>query len=193
MKTQKRTPIVSALGTLSLIIMLAFSINSCQKDDLTTTGNSSSNGTDQSLGKSVANTLPYLGPALIRIDHLAGMTQEPDFSVTLYNNGAIVFEGRRNVSLIGQARLAAKFETIVTVKKLITASEFFNMKVKTTNVLDAAKTITTCSMKQSAATDASFSAKTRSLIDYNNGYPRDLYTLRTEIEKLLDIQKFIGK
>ena len=117
----------------------------------------------------------------------------PDYKVTVYSNGLVSFTGRKNVEFIGHALLKVSEEDMILIKKLIANANFFNMTDKKLNAQDMPATTTTCSMMQQLSIDASFSYQTKSLIDYNNGYPRALYTLRTSIENQLPIKELIGK
>ena len=42
------------------------------------------------------------GFSMIKIDHQAGRTRLPDYSVTINSDGIVQFEGRRNVAKIGK-------------------------------------------------------------------------------------------
>ena len=194
MKTQQ-TSAKSALATLTIIIMLAFTFSSCQKEETATPANSANHEYPaESTERAAADArIPAPGMAFITIDHMAVKSMSPDYKVTVYSNGLVSFTGRKNVEFIGHALLKVSEENMIIIKKLIANANFFNMTDKKLNAQDMPATTTTCSMMQQLSIDASFSYQTKSLVDYNNGYPRALYTLRTSIENQFPIKELIGK
>ena len=193
MKTQNISPIKSGLTTLALIIMIAFTFNSCQKDDLTSMNNEGNQNSSNSSISDAGAKMPSAGMALVKIDHMAAKSMQPDYSVTVTSNGNIVFEGRRNVKFIGRTYLLASDESMLTIKKLIANSNFLNIVVKNEFAMDAPQVTTTCTLKQQPSSEATYAYTVKSLTDINNGYPKVLYTFRTSIEKQLQIQGLIGK
>ena len=195
MKTQSSNTAKSRLATLTIIIMLAFAFNSCQKDEtpvLETTPAENHQFPVETINRSATTANTALAVVMVKIEHLAIKSSQADYMVTLYTDGTIIFNGRKNVKYTGIARLQATTESMLSISALIRNSNFFTMSQSTKFAEDLPVTITTCAQMQQTADVRTPAYKTKSLSDYNNGYPKALCALRMNIERQLQIQDLIG-
>lgn len=126
------------------------------------------------------------------INHLSGRALSmPDYEVRLLSNRTVIFEGRRNVRFIGRFQFMIDGATYVKVTSLFDRANFFAMKDNVPPMLDVPEVFTTYTIKSEEADAEQVQWKSRTLKDI--GYmPKDLVTLRTNVEKVLGIEKYIN-
>jgi hypothetical protein len=187
------------LVVFSLTIYSLFFFASCQKENVITPSKESiamserqiepagndiiqCHAADVALSQSVA-TKSYL---ILKIDHRAAMSFTPDYSVSLFSDGRVVYDGRRNVFFIGNKELKTSSDNIQVIKNLFTRSGFFAMTEDIPNMIDLPLVYTTYS-EQGPAGDAQ-----KMLRDVDSGYPLPLYSLRVKAESMLNISWLIN-
>lgn len=195
MKTHQKSLLKSASTVLALILFV-LTINGCQKDDLSKVSPAAHQNSSSRSSQNKASNVPSLGMALINIDHQAVKSLSPEYSVTVFSSGVVVFIGKRNVAFTGRSMLSISRETMLEVKKLIQSAYFLSIVPRNESYPDRPFTTTTCTLRQQPTVDAVNGENiytTKSLTDYNDGNPRALYILRTSVEKILPIQELIAK
>ena len=195
MKTLKNIRIQNSIAA-TVIVSLLF-LSSCQKEDLvtTTSGNvtTSDNAKHDPQGKRhqvhpAADARFELPEAqstiMIKIDHIAGRTHAPDYSVSIKFDGTIIFEGRRNVAYLDTKEWRLASDKFMNVKQLFENSGFNSIENHLSELADVPMVYTTWS--------ASAAQRSKTLFDYNDGYPEGLISLRQKAESILDLGQYIG-
>ncbi len=202
MNTQ-RNSIGKMAGMLLLFLVASlFMSTGCQKDDLMTNGSIStvySNGTDRLVnpGDIVSNRLI----PILTIRHESARTAAKDYVFNVYANGTASFIGVRNVAFVGEKRWDVTGATYKEFVSLMQYSNFFNIVDNNQQTPDLPQTITTyteyinepieISNPGNPASKPNLS-RTKSLVDFNNGTPIELFRLRTTIEKIFKISDLVG-
>ena len=177
----------------SFIVLVLF-VSSCKKDDLTSTnsGNSSSSdvarqalqNNDQQAAYGTSFQQVAEQTVMMRINHIAARSQFPDYSITIKFDGTIIFEGRRNVAFIGTKEWKLAGDKFMNVKQLFDHSGFNSIEDRLSLLADAPMVATTWC--------ASSVQLPRTLIDYYQGYPEGLISLREKAENILNLVEFVS-
>ena len=117
---------------------------------------------------------------MLVIEHNAVRSNLPDYIVTLRRNGAVEFEGRKNVSHIGRYKMQAEEGTVSYIKNMFEAANFFNIQ-QVPIQWDA----------PNVATTYSNGIRSKTLIDFNKGIPQLLIQIRKKAEEKLNISRYI--
>ena len=202
MKTQKITSGKNGFTVLSMATAIIFLMASCQKDQLPNPLNAANANTILSSNRS-SKPSPYIPAyAMITIMHDGGHSiSNPGYSVTAYSNGIAVFNGYRNVAKIGEVKFQLSKDQLLAVETEINKSRFLSIADDLTYIPDAPYVTTTCTISLTPKTDVTNAdvvnlnpadrSITKSLIDYNEGYPASLIALRTEVENTLNISMYV--
>ena len=118
---------------------------------------------------------------MLSIEHNCIETSQPDYSVMLFTDGAVVFAGRNNVSFIGRIMYKTDHATVLYIKNLFESAHFFQIQGLSLNALDAPYAITTYTNEWNS----------KKLIDFNNGTPQMLIQIRSKAEEKLGVAKYI--
>lgn len=197
MKTIKNFNLKNSLS----ISFAAFALllASCKKDDLaTTSANESTKSASAKYampGQAKQSTLKNITRdhdpkikevfSMITIDHIAARTHAPDYCVTVKSDATVIFEGRRNVALVGTKEWKLNAEQFHALKDMFEHSGFNSIEDNLSLLADVPMVSTTWSNSL-----ADFS---RTLIDYNQGYPEALISLRNKAEDMLDLSKYVNR
>jgi hypothetical protein len=186
MKTAKR--LQHSLRILFPIVVTAFVISSCQKDELfpaSPPASSSNNTVTEAVA--VPQEMPY---AVIKINHLAGRGPQYDYQVAVYSSLNVTFEGRRNTAFIGTKTFKIDETTFVMLKDMFVASHLFDLTP------ESAPSVVTSELADVPQVFTSFDkdgSNTVTLTDYYNPEATpELIKLRTQAEALLKIGYLIN-
>lgn len=191
---------------LSFMFSLLFYLTSCKKDDIevpskVSTGASErqikSNHDDVSKGNAEkVNQLKFIPPnanqgkiaadVLIKIDHQAARSKAPDYVVTVFSNGKVVFEGRRNVTFIGPKEMKIDKSTVEELKRLFTEANFSGIEDALPYIADIPTVYTTYNGPDPVGDVIN------TLKDYNDGIPLELIALRIKTESILNISHLVN-
>lgn len=122
---------------------------------------------------------------LVSISHQPGYTvnPEPDYTISLYNNGEVVFQGVSDVAKIGTYRYNVSLDVVNNIQNLL-SPVFYNIKDLLTAIPDSPDVITTYQLAEDIAPV--------SLIDNGQNYPLPLIELRKQVETMLRDQSYVG-
>lgn len=177
-------------SSLLLTFFLAFIMAGCQKEQLPIPGSSSYS---EALGNEKLSRPEIRPNEIIRIDHQAARSFLPDYMVSLYDNGTVVFYGRKNVANYGKVTYRISESTMQEFSQIVKATDFFNISDTLTYQQDRPLTITTFSFPIHPAGEPWFDSAAKSLIDYNGTYPEALIGMRVKVERLLKTSELIGR
>jgi hypothetical protein len=182
-----------------LMIYSLFFFASCQKENVITPSKENiamaerklepvDNDVVQSDAADVVLSHPIITKSylMLKIDHRAAMSFNPDYSVSVSSDGNVEFEGRRNVFFIGKKKLKISSNEVQMLKYLFIRTEFFSMNEDIPNIIDLPIVYTTYS-EQSPAADSE-----KTLRDDNSGQPLQLFSLRVQAESILNISWLIN-
>lgn len=182
MKTSKTLSpkMKNILICFSLSSALALLMAGCQKEESVQPASESNEYSDQ---KQIL--LSEAAFESIIIDHYSGTSILPDYSVKVSADGQGVYEGKRNVAVIGKVPLDVSEATIKSLKELFSHSNFFKMRDEVIFAPDLPINTTTYANKGGADF-------TKTLHD-RDANPAELVSLRNKVEYLLNISKYIIK
>lgn len=169
------------------VIVLASIYVSCQKDDLISPATSSLSTPTLKVSATHLNNSPETEIprfVIFKVSHQSGNSQElPSYNVSLYNDGLVLFEGLRNVKVEGIHDYRISPSILEIVKADLAGSSFYSINDNLGIVPDLACCVTTL---QLAADQES-----KTLVDYNNGFPVELISIREKVEGILNDNIFI--
>ncbi len=174
----------------AMTIIVMFS--GCQKDDMTPSGNVSDANSVSRIdprGLAVEVTRPF---EVFRIDHQAGRTVQPAYIVSLMSNGTLTFVGVRNVAHLGKVSMDVGNSTLAKFNKLMSDVDFYKIEDNNVYSPDLPLVITTYHQPKAGTINPDYDYITKSLIDFNNGYPSELIKLRLTAEKIFDVARLVG-
>jgi hypothetical protein len=189
MKTTKST--LQIPRNLAGIIMIVFIFSSCSKDELLPASPPSSATSHTVTGEQVqpAENPVNLSYQAITINHIAARTSLPDYEVTVYSDGNVIFEGRRNTAFTGTKNFKIDERTFSMLTDMFVSSHLFDVpqaagSVPVSELADVPEVLTTF-------TNGNHPAIT--LTDYNDTHAMpELISLRTHAEDLLNIDHLIS-
>ncbi|MEP7167808.1 MAG: DUF6438 domain-containing protein [Bacteroidota bacterium] len=164
----------------SLSGSLALLMAGCQKEESVQPASESNDYSDQ---KQIL--LPEAVFESISIDHYAGTSLLPDYSVKVSADGQGVYEGNRNVAVIGKVRFDVSEATLKSLKEMFSHSNFFRMRDEIIFAPDLPVNTTAYASKGGADF-------TKTLHD-RDAKPAELASLRNKVEDLLHISKYVLK
>jgi len=177
----------STLPILSIAIVLMLYCTGCQKEDIPVPLDASKN---ISTGQT-SRTIPPLY-TVISITHDGGYSvSAANYRVTVMSNGIAIFNGYRNVAKIGEVKFDLTEEKLLKIEELIKKYDFFSITDDLKYIPDLPYVTTTCALPQTNSV-AEVADHSRSLIDYNKGYPEALIQLRKDVELLLNISSYVN-
>jgi hypothetical protein len=176
--------------TLIGIVMIVFIFSSCSKDELfqaSSTASASHTVTGAQV-QPAANPV-NLSYQAITINHLAARTTLPDYEVTVYSDGNVIFEGRRNTAFIGTKNFKIDERTFSKLTDMFSSSHLFD-------VPQAAGSVPGSELADVPEVLTSFTNGIHppvTLTDYNDSHAMpELISLRTRAEALLNIDYLIS-
>ena len=119
---------------------------------------------------------------VIEIDHQAFRSHLPDYKVTVQSNGMIIFEGRRNVTVMGKRFFEVPKSTMKFLEEVIKEEGFFSIHSQLVLHPDSPYSLTSIRMNRNE--------RFKSLADDNSG-PEKLIRIRSAIESILEIERFV--
>jgi len=183
MKTTKSVTAKSKTSIVSfaLIIVSAFLIASCQKEEEQPTASSANNASEMAKGFDHPLPVPTIAFTSIKINHIAARSLNPDYSITIYANGSGVYEGRRNVHIMGVKHFEMDKRTLEYISDLSLRINFFDIRAIDFNIPDLPIVATTFTNSEG----------TKTLAD-SEGVPEVLVAFRTKIETALNMSKLVS-
>lgn len=129
---------------------------------------------------------------VIKIDHLGNKAVlAPDYSVTVYNDRRVVYEGRKNVGTLGLKEMKLTEEAYANVIYLFEIANFYGINDNILLIPDAPEVFTTYAQKNAMTVSANVDMLvSKTLHDYGTE-PEKLVNLRTNAEKMLGIDQFL--
>ncbi len=176
----------STFPILSIMIVAILYCTGCQKEDMPVPMGATNNSGDR---QTPLSTSPLY--TVIKINHSGGFsTSGLSYDITVMSNGVAVFNGYRNVAKIGEVKFEVPREKMLQIAGLIKRYEFFSIEDDLSYIPDLPCVTTTCTLPET--TPAEVADHSRSLIDYNKGYPAALIGLRTDVELVLNISSYVN-
>ncbi|MEP7170816.1 MAG: DUF6438 domain-containing protein [Bacteroidota bacterium] len=189
---------------LSLMISSLFFLASCQKEEQSLPSSENNSNGDRQVQNGAKPSLPDVKNGIggvvaltdraishrvifemIKINHIAGRSMNPDYSVTVFSDGKVEYDGRRNVAVKDKVIMQIKDVTVKELRNLFEASKFFSLDDRLSIVADIPQVLTTFN-------DSDIAEKApKTLIDYNHGYPAELIALRIRTESILNIAPLV--
>jgi hypothetical protein len=140
-------------------------------------GSPESGPEQQNVGAIPAGTLN-----VIRIDHFAGRSRLPDYSVTVRSDGLVIYEGRENVRVRGRQTFMMTDITVPVLKEIFDRKGFFHIVPDFVHHADMPYVVTSY--------QPTLLRKAKSTAD-NHSIPATLVGIRQEVETLLGIDRFV--
>jgi Domain of unknown function (DUF6438) len=119
---------------------------------------------------------------VIRIDHFAGRSRLPDYSVTVRSDGLVIYEGRENVRVRGRQTFMMTDITVPVLKEIFDRKGFFHIVPDFVHHADMPYVVTSY--------QPTVLRKAKSIAD-NLTIPATLIGIREEVETLLGIDRFV--
>lgn len=191
MKT-KSLQIMKISGRISVILMLgAFLLfqASCQKEDIVP-----SKGiiAQQAINDNLKKPVPL---PTIYIDHMGMRSNLPQYSVTVYANGNVVFYGRKNTAITGELSFSVTDGTIRELRNMYQQSGLFDDNERSNSALQKSSPNQSTIISDMPFVLTSFSyfgdGVVVTLRDVSDSNLTALIQLRTITEKVLQINKYV--
>ncbi|MFI5220067.1 MAG: DUF6438 domain-containing protein [Bacteroidia bacterium] len=125
---------------------------------------------------------PEVPFTLIEIDHQALRSHLPDYKVTVQSNGMIIFEGRRNVTVMGKRYFEVPKSTLIILEEIFKEDGFYAIQSHLVLHPDAPYVLTSFRMYRDA--------RLKTLAD-DNSNPESLIRIRSAVEEVLEIQRYV--
>ena len=173
--------IKSATAGLTFFMCGALLITACQKEDMQQPSYTTVAASENQ--RLIDQVLPIdlLAFSLIKIDHLSARSFMPDYCVTVSADGIASFEGRRNVGVLKTVKFKLTKDQLSAINELCLQTNFFKIEDLDLNIPDMPIVTTTFSNSEQKAMNSD-----------SGGVPAELVSFRTQIEKLLNISKFVN-
>lgn len=185
---------ITTLNLTALAIISLLTLSSCDKTEVPIPGLNEAHKTEANLTKApVSGSNSDIAPplmnqnryAIVSIQHQPGYTANPtpDYIVTLYNNGDVIFQGLNGVTKLGTYKYNVSLDVVNNVQNLL-SPVFYKIKDVLTDVPDVPDVITTYQMAEDIAP--------MTLIDNGQNYPVQLIELRKNVESMIKDQPYVG-
>lgn len=179
---------------LLLLVMLGFffmATTSCEKDDSLANISSMNVNSTQRIGNPNQSQVDRMAP-ILTIRHESARTSAHDYIFIVYPNGKAIFTGIRNVAVVGEHQVSVSKAQFNMFLNLMENSNFFEINDDNIWTPDLPLTVTTYTAITSVSPERADASRTKSLVDFNNGTPAELFNLRNSVEKIFDISKLVG-
>lgn len=176
-----------ALAPAAAFSFAALLFTSCTKEDAFQPSPVVSNPTESSGGmteSSFSNNLTsQVMPenSMIYIHHGTCFGQCPSYSVTVYPDGQVTYEGYRFVSTTGAKKFRVEMEIANQLAYYMQQNGFFGLHDTYPVIPDAQRT----------TTGLSFHGNLKVVVDYGINVPTQLAGMRKHVEKMLGIERYI--
>ena len=186
MKTAKTLSHKMKIGmAITILASALLALASCQKEEQQPDNLSQP---DAQLKINLQASNLSLAFASVQINHKPMSAVKPDYSVTVSSNGKVIFEGRKNVRFIGTKTIDATQSSLIAINSLYIR---LNHDLTENNRFAGDEGLPV--MDQVITTyRATNSDHFISRVDFDNGFPVDLVSFRTKVEKALSIQEFVN-
>ena len=179
----------NALSSMALLVIIVLMTVSCQKEESIkpTSSIQDKNISDHHyIPRDVITPIEGIVFRSIEINHMAGLSMLPDYSVTVYSDGIGVFEGRRGVRNTGVIKFKIPIEALLYINDLCSQVNFLNFK--SAQLVPDMPMVATSYLPSNPGPDM----LPRTVMDNNSNYPPDLIYFRTKVEEVLHISPFIN-
>ncbi|MFI5220068.1 MAG: DUF6438 domain-containing protein [Bacteroidia bacterium] len=166
---------------LSLFIIV---MAGCSKEESPQplTGTSAVAGADlRQIGPPPPIARPFV---MITIDHQAMRSFLPDYSVTVYSDGTVLFAGRKNVGTLGKVSFSVDQSKLKEVLSVFKQMEFYSIRSDRQINPDVPRTLTSLAESKTS--------RVKTLVD-DNREPGKLVNLRKTVEWVLQIDQYVVK
>ncbi|MEO5571520.1 MAG: DUF6438 domain-containing protein [Bacteroidia bacterium] len=175
MKTKSKIKNVKEMVVLAVVCASVLFMASCKKEEIAPTP--MQNKASDPLKKILPRVFTVL-----KINHFAMRTVSPDYSVEMTNEGLVTYTGRDNVAVKGEVHSNVSGETVSQIFNLYASVNFDKYKKDPASYIMGSLVFTQFD-------DGIHGVK--SAMDFSNGYPAELVSLRTKAEKLLKIGQYV--
>jgi len=194
----KTTPKTSGANFGKAILLVAFTMilgMGCQKEDEPTPSQNNSNSEKTTnANRAIADMhsdainpidnllLPF---NVIKIDHLAGNSKLPEYSVTVRSDLWVIYEGKKNVRVVDKISFRISDREMTKFINIFKANDFYNQSSDLDIAWGLPIVLTTFRPSQPN--------KPFTIYDdcYNN--PEKLVLIRKSVEEVLGIDRFVNK
>jgi hypothetical protein len=183
-KSKQMKTLSTLIVKISIIVTAAslFFLTSCRKEEPAAP---SANVNLSQAKTSAVNKIepPNYGFMTIQIDHTRQI-YTPEYSVTVRYDGWVTFEGRKNCAYNHIITFYVPYENVSRLQNLFLNTNFFEIADALKTSTNSPAVLTTCINLGSGTS--------KTLTDFNKGYPAALIYFRTKAESLMGITKYVG-
>ena len=192
MKTQKTISRKMQLGlAIAILVSAVLFMASCKKEDVHPYIASGNPVQAETNAKQVAPNHLTIDFKSITIDHRTNSNQ-PDYSITVYDNGTMWFDGRKNVKVRGKHELEVSEQAMYRINGLF--NQFLKIsqpEIKNNGITASESEKLVYENLVVTAYVGQHEGEFGKFMDYDRGQPVWLVTFRTEVEKALEINSLI--
>lgn len=172
------------LASVVMVVFTMLCLNSCQKEDVARPVTNSNE--DVHMQRDIALPAFPVSFRSIKIDHNAGKSLIlPGYSVTVYSDGLVIYDGKRNVRLKGVITFKTTPEVLREINKMTSRLNFFNIP-GLTGISQDLPTVTTTFIENE------MEPRTAIIIDDMSGYPKQIVAFRTQLEQMLNLSSYLS-
>ena len=174
-----------ALAPAAAFSFAALVLTSCDKEDsvapvpVVTPTSESSGGMVNSSFNNTSQVMPE--NSMIYINHGTCFGQCPSYSVTVYPDGQVTYEGYRFVATIGSKKFRVEREIAYQLAYYMSNNGFFGLHDTYPVIPDAQRT----------TTGLSVNGNLKVVVDYGVNIPAQLIGMRKQVEKTLGIDRYV--
>lgn len=177
----------ATISGLTLALASVLLLSGCQKEEL---AQSPSTAGDQQSNRS--HIMPSVPPVLlynsIQIDHYSANSNLPDYSVIVNAKGTATFQGRRNISSPGTFNMEVSIKALTVINQLYLTFKNTDVTKSLDDKMEKVPAIPIV-LTTISANDGS---GIKTYHDYNNGMQPKLERFRKNVEKVLNIGRFVN-
>jgi len=162
---------------LIVVVSVSLLMVGCDKSDELLPASNSSSASARQLPN---YDIPHM---IVQINHVSASGMEPDYRVSLWNTGQVIFEGRSNVSMIGIRVREVELPTVDFIRNMFIASHFFNLPSADPNI----------DVPYFVETTFIYGGNSKTIVDLNDGVPQITLQLRKKTEALLGIGALVDR
>ncbi len=170
-----------AMASLTVLMFATLLMTSCQKEELQQPVPTETTPAPMNDQNSLTKLAPVMLFSSIKIDHIAAKSQTASYSVTVYSNGMVTYEGRRNVNIGDTKTFELKHSKLMEINNICAQTNFFELKGGDVFVPDLPSVQTTFTLER----------RQHIVSDYE-GLPAKLAEFRTKVENALEISQYIN-
>jgi len=172
------------IAFLPAFLFAALLFSSCSKNELDelqiTNPNGETSGSNSTKDVySPSPTIPF--GSMIGISHGSCMGSCPTYTVTVSEQGDVVYTGIANVAVRGPVRYKISADEAYQLGSMMEQMGFFNLASEYIVIPDAQRFETSLVWKD----------RIKSVVDYGVNVPQNLILMREQVEKALHIKRFI--